>query len=326
MRKTFLIGIGATAALVAAAAAMAAVFTATGVSTTTATLTSTQATDVRTRTCTGADNKTFMVTDGRYAGVATFTDSATALNGPLSIRARTTVDKASSLGYVEGSFSVKDDQTRLSGRFSGTLDATGKLAGFLTGATRGGNARVLGSLSGQFAPATGFVGNGLLGSAPSSAAFAVVSGPVCKGKPSAPPKPKRLSITGTLALGSGTVSVTRGDRFKATCSVDATYPLPAGFAANDKVEMKCENAGSGWLLRGLTKITPPTPKPKRLEIKGTLSLGQGTVSVTRNGLTATCTVDSTYPLPSGFAANDKVEMKCENAGSGWLLRLLKKNT
>ncbi len=91
--------------------------------------------------------------------------------------------------------------------------------------------------------------------------------------------------------------------------------------------MKCENPGSGWLLRGLKKDgPPPTPRPKRLEIHGTLSLGTGTVSVTRGALTATCATDASSPSLNGFAKDDKVEMKCENPGSGWLLRGLKKDS
>src|SRR5262249_33197851 len=108
MRKAALIAVGAFIALATAAVAMAAVFTASGISTTTATLNTTQATDVRTRTCTGGDNKTFTVTDARYTGAADFTNPGSEFDGPLTIRARTVVDTATKLGVVQGSFKVND--------------------------------------------------------------------------------------------------------------------------------------------------------------------------------------------------------------------------
>ena len=329
MHKTLVIAAGAAAALVTAAVAVAAVNTTVGVTPTTATL-STETYSAKTRTCTGGDGASFAITEGRYVGKADFSNPATDLDGPLTISARTTQDTTttntnSKIGYVEGSFRVKDGDSRVTGRFWGTLDKSNKLSGFLVGASRGNHAEVFGTLNGTFDPATGFTIPATVGSASASAALAVVAGPVCR-NPKPAPTPKRLQIHGTLSLGTGTVSVTRNG-FTATCAVDSSSPPLTGFAKDDKVEMKCENPGSGWLLRGLKKDSPqPAPKPRRLQIHGTLSLGTGTVSVTRNGFTATCAVDSSSPPLTGFAKDDKVEMKCENPGSGWLLRGLKKES
>jgi hypothetical protein len=266
MRKRLLIALGATVALVAAATAYAA-FTASGISTTAATLTTTTANDVKTRQCTGGDGKAFTITDAKFTGTADFSNPAADLDGPLSLHAKTTVDDASHLGYVEGSFKVKDADTDLHGRFVGTLDATGKFAGFLTGDAHGGNkANVLGTLSGTFAGNTGFASPGAaLGTAPASAALAVIAGPVCKKaeqpkppKPNPPaPKPKKFDIHGTIsALGAGppqTVTVLGKGPTTATCTVDGSSPSIAGFAVNDKVKMKCENISNTWFLRELKK-------------------------------------------------------------------------
>ena len=155
MRKRLLIALGATVALVAAATAYAA-FTATGITGTTAMLTTTTASDVKTRQCTGGDGKAFTITDAKFTGTAVFTNPVGALDGPASFRVKTTVDDTSKLGYVEGSVKVKDDDTDFHGRFVGTLDATGKFAGFLTGdAHKGSKANVLGTLSGTFAGSHG---------------------------------------------------------------------------------------------------------------------------------------------------------------------------
>ena len=270
MRKTLIIAAGAAVALVAAAVAMAAVFTATGVSATTATLTTDKFSDVTTRTCTGADNKSFAITHGHYTGMADFTTPATELDGPLTIHARTTVDTSAvpgtKLGYVEGSFRIKDDDTRVSGRFWGTLDASGKLAGFLTGSSHGSHAKVLGTLSGTFAPATGFVGSASLGANSSSAALAVVAGPVCKGpkpapKPAPKPKPARPvevkgDVTGldtVLPDLSITVTPKKGD--PKTCAIDGSSPSTALFPVGTKdVEMKCMWVGTPTAVLTLREL------------------------------------------------------------------------
>ena len=264
MRKRLLIALGATVALVAAATAYAA-FTATGISTTSATLATTQASDVKTRQCTGGDGKAFTITDARFTGTADFTTPGTEFDGPASFHVKTTVDDASHLGYVEGSFKVKDADTDVHGRFVGTLDAAGKFAGFLTAdAHKDSKATILGTLSGTFAGNTGFTSPGAaLGTAPASAALAVIAGPVCKKAPKPKPNPpaphnKRFDIHGTIsAIGGSPVVVTVLGKGPTTamCTVDGSSPSTTGFAVNDKVKMKCEQVpgNTTWFLRELKK-------------------------------------------------------------------------
>jgi hypothetical protein len=250
MRKTVMIAITAAAALATAAVAMAAVFTASGVTATTATFSTDKVARLHARSCTGADSKAFTVTDGQYTGVADFTNPALDLDGPLAIHAKTTYSTTDGLGYVEGSFRVRDDPTRLNGRFSGTLKGSA-LVGFLTASSRGHHARVLSNLSATFDPASGFTG-GLLGSGSSTAVLAVIAGPTCP-----KPKPVRtVNVHGTVsAVGNGLVGSTITVSFKgpstATCTLDATSPTTTGFAVGAKVEMKCELIGTIWTLRGL---------------------------------------------------------------------------
>jgi hypothetical protein len=255
MRRSFIIALGTAVALATAAVAMAA-FTAAGVSTTTATFAAAKV-DSKTRACTGADGKAFEITNGHYTGTADFTNPATDLDGPLTIHARTTYSTTDSLGYVEGSFRVKDDDSRVNGKFWGTLDGSGNLVGFLEGQARGHHAVVLGNLSAAFGPGTtGFVG-GKLGTGSSTAVLAVIAGRPCKApKPDKPAKPaKPVSVKGEVtALGTAaplTITVTSKGPSTTTCTLDATSP--ATFPTGTKVEMKCELVGTTWMLRELKK-------------------------------------------------------------------------
>ena len=258
MRKTLIVAIAAAVALVTAAVAMAAVYTASGVSATTATFSTDKVARLSTRSCTGADAKAFTLTNGHYTGVADFANPATDLDGPLTIHAKTTYSTTDGLGYVEGSFRVKDNPTRLAGKFSGTLKGTA-FVGYLTASSRGHHARVLGNLSATFNPATGFTG-GAIGSTSSTAVLAVIAGPTCpKPKPAPKPKPVRpVNVHGTVsAVGNGTAGSTITVSFRgpstATCTLDATSPTTTGFAVGTKVGMRCELVGATWTLRALHK-------------------------------------------------------------------------
>ncbi len=251
MRRTLIIALGTAVALATAAVAIA-VTTVAGVSTTTATFAAAKV-DSKTRTCTGADGKAFQITNGRYVGTIDFTNPATALDGALTIHARTTYSTTDSLGYVEGSFRVKSDDSRVNGKFWGTLTGD-KLVGFLAGKSRGHHAVVLGNMSATFAPSTGFT-LGTLGSGSSPSVTAVIAGPACKGPK--PDKPARtVSVKGEVtALGTGTPATvtvrSKNGLATAVCTLDTTSPTTTGFPVGTKVEMKCELISGVWTLRVL---------------------------------------------------------------------------
>lgn len=244
MRRTLIIALGTAVALATAAVALA-VTTVAGVSTTTATFAAAKI-DSKTRTCTGADGKAFQITNGRYVGTIDFTNPATALDGALTIHARTTYSTTDSLGYVEGSFRVKSDDSRVNGKFWGTLTGD-KLVGFLAGTSRGNHAVVLGNMSATFAPSTGFI-LGTLGSGSSPLVTAVIAGPACKGPK--PDKPARTvsvkgEVTALTTAAPFTITVTPKTGDAKTCAIGGSSPSTALFPVGTKnVEMKCEWVGT----------------------------------------------------------------------------------
>ncbi len=268
-RRTLTIGLGTAAALVTAAVAFAVVPSVVGVSEATATFSTTAIDKSKVRSCT-ADAKTWERTDGHYRG--TVASSNATLAGPLEILARTTYNTTDGRGYVSGSFRVKDGDSRLKGKFSGTIKE-GKLVGYLTGTSRGNHAKVLGNLSADFAGGATNFANGQIGSGSSTNVLAVIAGPTCRdskgekvkdeekkrGEKGGKVKTKRLEAEGEItALAGGppaTITVT-GKRGPVTCTVDGSYAIPTGFPVGTKgVEMKCEAIGDPavWTLRKLEK-------------------------------------------------------------------------
>lgn len=235
MRRILIIGLGTAVALATAAVAIA-VTTAAGVSTTTAMFTAAK-TEANTRSCT-ADGKTFEITNGHYTGTAAFAAPNAALGGALTIHARTTYDTVAKLGYVQGSFRIKDGDSRVNGKFWGTLN-NGSLVGFLTGKARGNHAVVFGNISATFVPATGFA-SGQLGSGSTGDRIAVIAGP-CKGdKPDKPASP--VTVKGVLTLAATAATVTPKEGAATTCTFTAGSSLVSGFSNGNKVEMKCDAA------------------------------------------------------------------------------------
>jgi hypothetical protein len=263
MRRLMIIAATSVLALAVAAVAIA-VTTAAGVSTTTATFDAAKG-NIQSRTCTGQDNKTYEVTRGRYTGTVDFSNPSSDLDGPLSINARTVYSTSDNLGYVDGTFRVKDGDSRVSGRFSGTLDSSHNLVGFLDGWSWGTHARVLGNLSAELG--TGSFVNGKIGAGSSTATAAVIAGPVCKGpkvdnhsakKPDQKTDKKTdhaarpLSIKGEVtAVDTSAISVKWAGPATVTCKTDSTSPTTTGFSVGTKVEMKCEKVGTDWFLREL---------------------------------------------------------------------------
>ena len=253
MRRTLAIALGITAALATAAVALAVVPAVGGASEAIATFSTTTMEKSRTRSCT-SDGKTWESTKGHYTGAVVSTNAV--LAGALRIEARTIYNASDGLGFVTGSFKIKDDDSRVRGTFSGTIKA-GKLVGYLTGKSHGEHAKVLGNLSATFAGGSTNFTDGKIGAGSSTDVLAVVAGPVCRGsesersgnaekpaKQGESPKVRHIEVRGEItALGTTTITVT-GKNGPKTCNVDAAYAIPAGFPLGTKdVEMKCEAVG-----------------------------------------------------------------------------------
>lgn len=263
MHRTLAIGLGTAVALATAAVAVAVAPSVSGISETTASFGSLTVGDVKTRTCTdgtGPTAKTYVTTDGRYTG--TLTSPQSVLDGPLTIRLRTT--SSGGLGYVIGSFRVKDDDSRVSGVLTGTLKGT-SLVGFITATSRGNHAKLLGNLSATLVPGTTFT-DGRIGTG-SVSQLAVIAGPLCKGsrsegksRPDDKSKSERKSdrssrpvhvegvVTASVTTGAQTITVTSKRGHETTCSVGAGSPSIADFPLQTNVEMKCENVGTPAVL------------------------------------------------------------------------------
>ena len=254
MRRTPFIALGTAVALVTAAVAFAAVTPVVGIhETPAATAFSTTGTVGKLKTSTCTENaQTWKFTDGQYTGTVVSTDPV--LSGTLRIHAHTKINTTSTpnLGYVDGSFKIRDDDSRVNGKFSGTLK-DGKLVGFFTGKSHGNHAKVLGNLSATFAGDTSNFTEGLIGVGSSSAVIAVIAGPACKApKAPKPPKPaKRLHAEGVATvilpvapavLSTITVTPKHGPTTP-SCVIPAAFPL-AGAVTGSKVEMECEWVGA----------------------------------------------------------------------------------
>ncbi len=236
MRRTLTIALGTAAALVTAAVAFAVVPAVVGASAARATFSTTTIEKSKVRSCT-ADARTWETTDARYKG--TVVSDNDLLAGSLAIHAKTRYDSTDKLGYVDGSFQINDADSRVKGKFSGTID-DGKLVAFLTGKVRGNHATVYGNFSATFAGGTSNFTGGSIGSDSSNAVLAIVAGPVCKmPKPEKekraekPKKAKHVEAKGEITgIGGDPLTITvTGKKGPVTCNVDGAYAIPDGFPA-----------------------------------------------------------------------------------------------
>ena len=247
MRRTLIIVLGTAVALATAAVAIAVVPAVNGISSTAATFAAGTPTDLKTRTCVGiAPAHSYAVTKAHYTGTVT---GDAVLAGALTIHARTTSDTTSGLGYVEGSFRIKDGDSRVKGKFWGTLQGTA-LVGFLEGKARGNHARVLGNMSATFVPATGFT-SGVIGTRSATSQLAVIAGPICKDAKGAekPTDAKNLKLKGTVTAltpasapsAPGSITITpKGGGASQSCTIPVGFTVPAGITVTPVTNVDAE--------------------------------------------------------------------------------------
>ena len=127
--------------------AVAGTFTATGASTSS-------------RTCTTSNNKTIVVTDGKYTGTAT---GDADLTGPITLRARSVINTTDNIGVVSGSLKIgQTSGGNTSANYSAVYDH-GAIAGLAIGRAHGPSAGLVANLSATFSAASGFTGGKLGG-------------------------------------------------------------------------------------------------------------------------------------------------------------------
>ncbi|MFL5953874.1 MAG: hypothetical protein ACJ76I_07185 [Gaiellaceae bacterium] len=206
------------------------------------------ASSTSTRTCTTTDNKTIVVTDGKYTGTSTGATAADAdLTGPLTLRARSVVNTTDNVGTVGGSFRIDvaaGKDTR--GAYAAVYDH-GNIAGLASGKAHGPNAKLLANLSAGFAAATGFTGGKLGGG--TAAGSAVELGPgSCR--PSSPAKETSEAHGAITALSATSITVA-----SVTCTIptDKSADVNAKFKQGDVVRIKCGFANGASTLTSISK-------------------------------------------------------------------------
>jgi hypothetical protein len=236
MRRPIVIAVAIAAALSTAGLALATL-NAPGVSATTAIFNAAKERS-ETRTCTG-NGDTYEITNGRYAGTIDFADPNNDLDGPVSIQARSVLNKTKGVGYVEGWFRTKDDDRRGHGKFVGTLDVNGNVDGFFQGRVNRQYAVLLGGMSAKFSAAGGFT-EGKLGNGTTSLPAVLVGRPCKDSKPEG--IAVRLVVKGKVSkLDAASITVDPRDATPAqACDIKAgTSPSLEGVAVGSEVEMGC---------------------------------------------------------------------------------------
>jgi hypothetical protein len=125
------------------------------------------------RSCSGTDG-VYAVTNARYDGTASSPDPR--LNGKLRIQVRSVVNTTTNLGFVRGTFRVRNPAGGSSdGSLVGVLSG-GTLQGFVTGDLRHpGGTDLMGSVTASFSATGGFT-SGALGTGPATDTAIAVTG------------------------------------------------------------------------------------------------------------------------------------------------------
>lgn len=207
-----------------------------------ATFTAAPSGTVTTRTCTTTDNQTITIADGKYTGNAASSNAA--LQGAITVRARSVINTTDDVGTVTGAYRIDvASGGDTVGAFRSVYDH-GTIAGWTDGRAHAQAGRVLGNLSATFAATgTGFQ-SGKIGGG-TAAGSAIALGPTsCK--PSRPP------VEQSEARGPATVSATSITVAGLTCAIpsamsaDVTSKVKTG----DVVEIHCSvQNGTNTLTR-----------------------------------------------------------------------------
>jgi len=204
------------------------------------TFTATAAT-TSTRTCTTTDGKTIVVTDGKYTGAAAGDPD---LTGPITLRARSTVNTTDGVGVVDGRLKIDVASGRDTEAEYAAVYDHGNIAGLAVGRAHDPSAKLIANLSAGFAAATGFT-SGKLGGGTSGGSAVEVGGNGCR--PSQPITEKSEARGTISALSTTSITVAF-----LTCTLpsDKSADVNAKFKQGDTANIACAFAnGQNTLTR-----------------------------------------------------------------------------
>ncbi|HVA30250.1 MAG TPA: hypothetical protein VMU58_03195 [Gaiellaceae bacterium] len=187
------------------------------------------------RTCTTADGKTVVATNGTYTGVAAGDPD---LTGAITLRARSVINTTDNVGVVGGSLKIAQASGGdTSAKYTAVYDH-GAIAGLATGRAHSPSAQLVANLSAAFSPASGFTG-GKLGGGTSGGSAVEVGGSSCK--PSGTTNEKS-EAHGTISALSTTSITVAG----LTCAIpsDKSADVNAKFKTGDVAQIRCSLVNS----------------------------------------------------------------------------------
>ena len=142
-----------------------------------------------TTTCAASDG-TYQLTTATYAGTATSSDPR--LTGAVEIRSSSVVNTTTKLGWLDGTLRIRGTNAGASGTIHAAI-ANGAAVGSVVGEGSHPEAKLVASLSGAFAPATGFAAGSKIGSGSASGAGVLYTRGDCR-------KPKKGPSTAVFHL------------------------------------------------------------------------------------------------------------------------------
>ncbi len=198
---------------------------------------------VTSRTCTTADNKTIVITNGTYTGAAT---GDADLNGNLTVRARSVVNTTDGVGVVDGSLRIDVSGKDTTAAFSAVYNS-GKIAGLAVGRAHEPNARLVANISATFTPGTSFGGGKIGGGTDGGTAVEVGPGS-CKPQSTHPEHSEARGTISSLTTSQITVA-------GLTCSLpsDKAADINAKFKTGDRVEIRCDYLNGQTTLSRISK-------------------------------------------------------------------------
>ena len=152
-----------------------------------ATFTATNVTNLKSRTCTGADG-TYELRSATYSGNSSSGDSR--LNGTIELRVKSVYNTTENLGWLDADVRVNGASAHRAHGKLHAVNTEGTLQGLLSGGVHGDNGKLLANVSAGFTSGGGFT-DGKLGTGSGANTALVFSGNCKPEPPKAPKGPKK---------------------------------------------------------------------------------------------------------------------------------------